>query len=156
MLDQNDLRMIGALLDEKLETKLEEKLEEKLAPMKNDIRELKERLAPMEKDIGELKERLAPMEEDIGELKERLAPMEKDIGELKERLAPMEEDIGELKAKMDTYYNSLLSVFSSGEELYTVYKDDIPQMKNDITGLKIRSELYARRFTEMAQAAGSS
>ena len=110
MLDQNDLRMIGALLDEKLETKLEEKLEEKLAPMKNDIRELKERLAPMEKDIGELKE----------------------------RLAPMEEDIGELKAKMDTYYNSLLSVFSSGEELYTVYKDDIPQMKNDITGLKIK------------------
>ena len=38
MLDQNDLRMIGALLDEKLETKLEEKL----APMRKDIGELKE------------------------------------------------------------------------------------------------------------------
>lgn len=121
MLDQNDLRMIGALLDEKLETKLEEKL------------------APMRKDIGELKEEVSTLKKETDE----------KFGMLSKRM-------DEFSEKMDAHYNSLLSVFGRGEELHTKYKDDIPQMKKDITSLKIRSELYARRFTEMAQAASSS
>lgn len=41
MVDQELLKAISDLLDEKLEQKLEEKLEEKLAPIRRDIEELK-------------------------------------------------------------------------------------------------------------------
>jgi hypothetical protein len=66
MLTNDDLKKIGAVIEEKLESKLEEKLElkleeklelkleEKLEPIKNDIRLLKNNNKKIRKDINSI------------------------------------------------------------------------------------------------------
>jgi hypothetical protein len=58
MLTNDDLKKIGAVIEEKLELKLEEKLEskleEKLEPIKNDIRLLKNNNKKIRKDIDSI------------------------------------------------------------------------------------------------------
>ena len=107
MLDQNDLKQIGELLEQKLEEKFEQKLEpirQDIVEIKNDIVEIKKDVVEMKEDIYRVRQAVKRIEEDVKLLTvrvDKIAKMES------EDVIAIDNDVGILKRKVAEIENKL-------------------------------------------------
>ena len=159
MLDQNDLRMIGALLDEKLETKLEEKL----APMRKDIGELKEDVSMLKTDVTELKEDVSVLKTDMVEVKRDITVLKENVSELRTDVSGLKVDVSSLKRelhlteirlenRMEGYYNDLLGFYGKQIEAHVTLNEEVQEGKRRLLNLEKHIErcmCYFCRYNAM-------
>lgn len=124
MLDANDLQMIGALMDEKLENKL--------APIRADVSELKTTVSVLQKDMNTLK---------------------LDVLRLDKKTTAMDAKLDILDWKIDRNYERIEGVYVAQNEFITRFDMNVDATKKLIPKLQLHLNAYMMALDTVRQAA---